>query len=70
MPFKSLLNADLTLKDENTAQTVFEQYGVNISKPIVFTCQFGAASTIPFYMAMRLKPNVGHRVYDNGYAEY
>ena len=70
LPAKLFFNSDKTVKDELSMEAIFSEAGINIDKPCIFTCQFGAVSTIPYFIAVRLRPHVGHRMYDGGYAEY
>lgn len=51
-------------------EAIFTEAGINIDKPCIFTCQFGAISAVPYFIAVRLRPQVGHRLYEGGYADY
>ena len=69
LPFQQLLNTDGTLKPAPELERIFEEAGVDLSKPVVASCGSGITASI---LALALA-EIGHRrlaVYDGSWAEW
>lgn len=69
LPFQRLLNADGTLKPAPELERIFQDAGVDLSKPVVTSCGSGITASI---LALALA-EIGHRrlaVYDGSWAEW
>jgi thiosulfate/3-mercaptopyruvate sulfurtransferase len=69
VPYKALYNADGTFKDKETLRTVFEDAGVDLSRPIVTTCGSGmTACAVAFALHRLSKDDVA--LYDGSWSEW
>ncbi|WP_299771099.1 3-mercaptopyruvate sulfurtransferase [uncultured Tateyamaria sp.] len=69
LPYDTLLNGDKTLKSPAETRAVFENAGVDLSKPIITTCGSGITAAI---LALALE-RMGHdswSLYDGSWAEW
>ena len=69
LPFQRLLNEDGTLKPAAELERIFQDAGVDLSKPVVTSCGSGITASI---LALGLA-EIGHRrmaVYDGSWAEW
>ena len=69
VPFTTLLNDDQTMKSEAELRAVFEEAGVDLTKPIVTTCGSGVMACVLSLALARL----GHgrnAVYDGSWVEW
>lgn len=69
LPFQQVLNTDGTLKPAPELERIFEEAGVDLSKPVVASCGSGITASI---LALALA-EIGHRrlaVYDGSWAEW
>ena len=69
VPFTTLLNDDQTMKSEAELRAVFEEAGVDLTKPIVTTCGSGVTACVLSLALARL----GHgrnAVYDGSWVEW
>ncbi|MFK7877643.1 MAG: 3-mercaptopyruvate sulfurtransferase [Paracoccaceae bacterium] len=69
VPFADVLNADQTLKDPDALRAVFEQAGVDLSKPAITTCGSGVTAAI-LALAMQRLGKSDWSVYDGSWAEW
>jgi thiosulfate/3-mercaptopyruvate sulfurtransferase len=69
VPYKALYNADGTFKDKETLRAVFEDAGVDLSRPIVTTCGSGMTACAVAFALYRLgKDDVA--LYDGSWSEW
>jgi len=69
LPYQELLNSDGTLKPAAEMKKIFEQAGIDLSKPVSNTCGSGVTASI---LALALAI-IGHRhvsVYDGSWSEW
>jgi thiosulfate/3-mercaptopyruvate sulfurtransferase len=69
LPFAKLLNKDGTLKTPPEIERLFEEAGVDLSKPVVASCGSGITASV---LALALA-EIGHRrtaVYDGSWSEW
>ena len=69
LPFAKLLNKDGTLKTAPEIERLFEEAGVDLSKPVVASCGSGITASV---LALGLA-EIGHRraaVYDGSWSEW
>ena len=69
LPFAKLLNKDGTLKTPPEIERLFEEAGVDLSKPVVASCGSGITASV---LALGLA-EIGHRraaVYDGSWSEW
>jgi thiosulfate/3-mercaptopyruvate sulfurtransferase len=69
LPFAKLLNQDGTLKSPREIERLFEDAGVDLSKPVVTSCGSGITASV---LALGLA-QIGHRriaVYDGSWSEW
>lgn len=67
--FKSLLNADGTMKPEEELRTVFEAAGVDLSKPVITTCGSGVTAAV-LSLALERIGKTDHSLYDGSWSEW
>lgn len=70
VPAPTLLNADNTCKSAEELQKVFEAAGVDLSKPMVFTCGAGVMATVGKHCAVIAGATGDNAVYDGSWGEY
>ena len=69
VPYKTLLNADGTMKAPEMLEMIFRSAGVDLSKPIITTCGSGVTAAI---LSLALE-RIGHRdnaLYDGSWTEW
>src|SRR5690625_2032882 len=69
VPFRSLLNADHTMKSPGDLRAIFERAGVDLSRPIVTSCGSGVTAAVLNLALAR----IGHEqnaLYDGSWAEW
>ena len=67
--YRALLNADGTMKDTGALKAVFEEAGVDLSKPVITSCGSGVTAAI---LSLALE-RIGHRdhaLYDGSCSEW
>jgi len=69
VPFKTLQNADATLKDPAALRAVFEAAGVDLKKPAITTCGSGVSAAI-LSLALERIGKKDHSLYDGSWAEW
>ncbi len=69
VPFGSLLNEDGTMKSPETTRKIFEDAGVDLSKPAITTCGSGVTAAI-LSLAMERFGKTDHALYDGSWAEW
>ncbi len=69
VPFKTLLNADGTMKDAAGLRATFEAAGVDLSKPAITTCGSGVTAAV-LSLAMERIGKTDHALYDGSWAEW
>ncbi|MEP3036832.1 MAG: rhodanese-like domain-containing protein, partial [Pseudoruegeria sp.] len=69
VPFPTLLTSDGTMKDPDTLRTVFEDAGVDLSKPAITTCGSGVTACI-LALAMERFGKTDYAVYDESWTEW
>jgi thiosulfate/3-mercaptopyruvate sulfurtransferase len=69
VPFQLLLNSDGTMKKAAALKAVFEDAGVNLSKPIITTCGSGVTAAI-LDLALECIGHDQHSVYDGSWSEW
>lgn len=69
VPFKTVLNADGTMKDKAAVRAAFAAAGVDLSRPVIASCGSGVTACV---LALALE-RAGHRdwsVYDGSWTEW
>ena len=69
VPFGSLLNEDGTMKSPEATRKIFEDAGVDLSKPAITTCGSGVTAAI-LSLAMERFGKTDHALYDGSWAEW
>lgn len=69
VPFRTLLNADGTMKDEPDLKAVFKAAGVDLAKPAITTCGSGVTASI-VSLALERIGKKDHSLYDGSWAEW
>ncbi len=69
VPFGELLKDDGTLKAKPDLQRVFEEAGVDLTRPIVTTCGSGVTAAIP-YLALTVLGHEEIALYDGSWSEW
>jgi thiosulfate/3-mercaptopyruvate sulfurtransferase len=69
VPFKTLLNADQTLKSPPAIRAVFEAAGVDLGRPIITTCGSGITAAV-LSLALEIIGHRDHSLYDGSWAEW
>jgi thiosulfate/3-mercaptopyruvate sulfurtransferase len=67
--FRALLNDDGTLKTDDQLRAVFENAGVDLTRPVITTCGSGVTASV-LYLALE---KIGHRdvaLYDGSWTEW
>jgi thiosulfate/3-mercaptopyruvate sulfurtransferase len=67
--YRTLLNADGTMKDAAGIRATFEAAGVDLSKPVITTCGSGVTAAILFLALDRIG-HMDHSLYDGSWAEW
>ncbi|MGH1463853.1 MAG: 3-mercaptopyruvate sulfurtransferase [Cognatishimia sp.] len=69
VPYANLLNEDQTMKSPDQLQAVFQDAGVDLSKPAITTCGSGVTAAI-LCLAMERFGKTDHALYDGSWAEW
>lgn len=69
VPFKTLLTAAGTMKEPDQLRTIFEEAGVDLSKPAITTCGSGVTAAI-LCLAMERMGKTDYSLYDGSWAEW
>lgn len=69
VPFKTLLNADGTLKSPAEIRAVFEAAGVDLSRPVITSCGSGITAAVLSF-ALELIGHRQHALYDGSWTEW
>jgi thiosulfate/3-mercaptopyruvate sulfurtransferase len=67
--FRSLLNDDGTMKEPEELREVFEQAGVDLSRPVITSCGSGVTACI-LSLALERIGHRNHSVYDGSWVEW
>jgi len=67
--FKSLLNADGTLKSDTELATVFKAQGVDLDQPIITSCGSGVTAAV-LSLALQKIGHANHALYDGSWSEW
>ena len=70
MPTPSLYGEDGTLKNKDELKSIFEGAGVDLTKPMSFTCGGGIMATVGLSAAQKAGATGKVSVYDGSWAEY
>jgi thiosulfate/3-mercaptopyruvate sulfurtransferase len=69
VPYTDLLNTDKTMKSLDDIRAVFEQAGVDVSKPMITSCGSGVTAAI-LALALERLGNTDWSLYDGSWAEW
>ena len=69
LPFGDLLNADGTMKDPAALKALFEEAGVDLSRPAITSCGSGVTAAI-LCLAMERFGKTDYSLYDGSWAEW
>lgn len=69
VPFTELLNANKTMKSTDETRVIFENAGVNLSKPIITSCGSGVTAAI-LGLALERMGHDNWSLYDGSWAEW
>ena len=69
MFYQDLLNADGTMKSPAETRAVFEQAGVDLSKPAITSCGSGVTAAV-LSLALERLGKTDHSLYDGSWAEW
>ena len=69
VPFTMLLNDDQTLKSDDALRAVFEDAGVDLTRPIITSCGSGVTAAV-LSLALEKIGHRNHALYDGSWAEW
>ena len=69
VPFRTLLNADGTMKGADGLRAAFETAGVDLARPVITTCGSGVTAAVLFLALERLG-HADHSLYDGSWTEW
>ncbi|OWJ79964.1 3-mercaptopyruvate sulfurtransferase [Haematobacter genomosp. 1] len=69
VPFKTLLNADGTMKEIEALRTVFTAAGIDLDRPVITSCGSGVTAAV-LSLALERIGNQGHALYDGSWTEW
>ncbi len=69
VPFKSVLNADGTMKSPEALAKVFADAGVELKKPVITSCGSGVTASV-LNLALERMGKLDHSLYDGSWAEW
>ncbi len=67
--YRTLLNADGTMKDAGALRAAFQAAGVDLGKPVITTCGSGVTAAI-LSLALERIGHHGHALYDGSWSEW
>lgn len=67
--YRTLLNADGTMKDPEALRAVFDMAGVDLAKPVITTCGSGVTAAV-INLALSRMGKDNHALYDGSWAEW
>ncbi|MCH2248810.1 MAG: 3-mercaptopyruvate sulfurtransferase [Cognatishimia sp.] len=69
VPFSTLLNADKTMKEPAELKAIFENAGVDLTKPAITSCGSGVTAAV-LCLAMERFGKTDHSLYDGSWTEW
>lgn len=69
VPFKTVLNADGTLKDNEALRMAFTTAGIDLDAPVITSCGSGVTAAV-LSLALERIGNQGHALYDGSWTEW
>lgn len=69
VPYKTLLNADGTLKSPEALRAVFTEAGVDLSRPVITSCGSGITASVLSF-ALEVIGHKNHALYDGSWTEW
>ncbi|WP_276860740.1 3-mercaptopyruvate sulfurtransferase [Haematobacter missouriensis] len=69
VPFKTLLNADGTMKEVEALRTIFATAGIDLDRPVITSCGSGVTAAV-LSLALERIGNQGHALYDGSWTEW
>lgn len=69
LPFTTLLNADHTMKSPTEIRALFENAGVDLTKPAITTCGSGVTAAV-LSLALERIGKTDHSLYDGSWTEW
>lgn len=69
VPFTTLLNDDGTMKDPDALRSIFENAGVDLTKPAITSCGSGVTAAV-LSLAMERMGKHDHALYDGSWSEW
>jgi len=69
VPFKTVLNADGTMKSPEALANVFAEAGVDLKKPVITSCGSGVSAAV-LNLALERMGKLDHSLYDGSWAEW
>ena len=69
VPYKTVLNADGTMKSPDQIRDIFEAARVDLSKPIITSCGSGVTAAV-LSLALERMGKVDHALYDGSWSEW
>ena len=69
LPYRALLNPDGTMKEPEELRALFEEAGIDLSKPVVTTCGSGVTACI-LTLALHRLGHTRNAVYDGSWTEW
>ncbi|MFZ1663741.1 MAG: 3-mercaptopyruvate sulfurtransferase [Paracoccaceae bacterium] len=69
VPFKTVLNADSTMKSPEALAKVFADAGVDMKKPVITSCGSGVTASV-LNLALERMGKLDHSLYDGSWAEW
>lgn len=69
VPFSTLLNADKTMKEPAVLKAIFENAGVDLTKPAITSCGSGVTAAV-LCLAMERFGKTDHSLYDGSWTEW
>ena len=69
LPYTALLNGNGTMKSPDEMRAIFEEAGIDLSKPVITTCGSGVSAAI-LCLAMERFGKTDYALYDGSWAEW
>ena len=69
LPYAAVLNPDGTMKPAAALRAVFEEAGVNLSRPVITTCGSGVTAAV-LSLALERLGHRNHALYDGSWSEW